>query len=1466
MTIFSRPTPTIIGSSGGGSNIATGDTSVAISSNTDGNVVVISTGNTQAMLVDRSQNIQIGTPVGNSSQRLVVSSNTGNALALVYGSTSSQAVFNVSPIGALTIRSSGQVIDMLSNQINLDLNAIMINGSIVNASANQLNYTMATPGSATPFRALVFDASSNIAGINNLSAATIAGTLSTPYQPTINRVTSLNIDSTLALNGINVSSSASQLNYVNITPGTSSANKALILDSGLNIAGINNLSATRLIGQLQTAAQPLITSLGILSTLRTSGSVGVGVGSGSPGANLEVFSASNPVIKLNNGIRSANISIDTNGNLKLNADGDIIVQTNKSIQMSGTAQITGLLRVTATNLNGRLETAAQPNITSVGQLTTLNTSGAVGIGTSTPNNQLEVRKSDGNCLRISRDGSFYTDMNVDSSGNLQLLPIGDVLLGLATSIRLTSGNITGVDSLVASTLTGAIQTGPQPNITSVGTLGSLAVSNGITAASVSASTITGTIQTAAQPNITTVGTLGSLAVSNGITAASVSATTVSGTIQTADQPNITSIGAQTNLTVSNTLTVGTVSATDINGTIQTANQSNITTIGQLFTLGVSGAITAGSVSASTLTGAIQTASQPLITTIGTLGSLAVSNGITAASVSASTITGTIQTASQTLITTVGTLVGLSTGDIGINLTGPTYNLDINTTGQVLRASMGEVEFDITMNSSGDCILTTQGNGHLILANGTGLQFSGGGAISGLTTLTTTNLIGTIQTAAQPGITSVGTFHTFDMDSASVLTMDTNSQLNMGAGGSITIGLGGGLSIGSTTVGQTELTYLTSITKGTAAASKALVLDIDRNVSNINSLSASQLTGQIQTAAQPNITQIGALSSITLGSTSFAETDFASIHSVVAGTASASKALILNSSSNISGINSLGTSTLILGGSTLSSTQADYLTSITIGTASASKALVLDSSLNIHGLNAIALGSSSIDSNYNISADSAIFGVSAKSYANSNQFRALTCSTATLNNSTTASSSVDNNHQSYIFVGAPILTASNTSVTTANASSLYVVGAPVAGTNMTIANAYSIYVANGTAYFGGNVSMAGTIFTNTQAGYLNNITPGTASAGKALVLDSNLDISGINSISTSSLTVSGSTIDSSTFAYVSGVSAGTASAGKALVLDSNLDISGINSISTSSLTINGNTIDSSTFAYVSGVSAGTASAGKALVLDANKDIASIRNLSTVGLVGIGTGPQTQQLEVNSITGDCMRLSYNRAISASNYATLAVSAGGNLTITSSGGATNVPQLTSNQIILGTPGNSTMPLEVGSVAFVMTSAYAYNTNTNAHGTISAGGSTSYNYSIRTTGRILCAQSVDVASDRRLKYNVKELDEDFCMRFVENTTPVSFNWITGDSAPSYGYIAQDLLRNGFDDLVNLAEDQNMVQEIDSDGLISPQGIRFTVSYQHIIPILALNQKKLMQDNKDLSDKVDKLMAIIEQLTRDNA
>ena len=82
----------------------------------------------------------------------------------------------------------------------------------------------------------------------------------------------------------------------------------------------------------------------------------------------------------------------------------------------------------------------------------------------------------------------------------------------------------------------------------------------------------GTISTAAQPNITSVGTLSSLAVSGNIT----------GTIATASQTNITAVGTLSSLNVS-----GTVTANAFAGTLSTAAQTNITSVGTLSSLTVS---------------------------------------------------------------------------------------------------------------------------------------------------------------------------------------------------------------------------------------------------------------------------------------------------------------------------------------------------------------------------------------------------------------------------------------------------------------------------------------------------------------------------------------------------------------------------------------------------------------------------------------------------------------------------------------------------------------------------------------------------------------------------------------------------------------------------------------------------------------------------------------------------------------
>jgi hypothetical protein len=223
--------------------------------------------------------------------------------------------------------------------------------------------------------------------------------------------------------------------------------------------------------------------------------------------------------------------------------------------------------------------------------------------------------------------NFASTANAVAGGNVS----GAV--SFATTANAVAGsNVSGQvgNALVAST----VYTSAQPNITSVGTLTSLAVTGNISAANVTAThygaatgltgipganvtgqvgnaLVAGTVYTAAQPNITSVGTLTSLAVTGNISAANVTAThygaatgltgipganvtgqvgnaLVSGTVYTAAQPNITSVGTLTGLTVSSTIS-GSVNGTS--ATVTTAAQPNITSVGTLTSLGISGSIT-----------------------------------------------------------------------------------------------------------------------------------------------------------------------------------------------------------------------------------------------------------------------------------------------------------------------------------------------------------------------------------------------------------------------------------------------------------------------------------------------------------------------------------------------------------------------------------------------------------------------------------------------------------------------------------------------------------------------------------------------------------------------------------------------------------------------------------------------------------------------------------------------------------
>jgi len=132
----------------------------------------------------------------------------------------------------------------------------------------------------------------------------------------------------------------------------------------------------------------------------------------------------------------------------------------------------------------------------------------------------------------------------------------------------------------------------------------------------------------------------------------------------------------------------------------------------------------------------------------------------------------------------------------------------------------------------------------------------------------------------------------------------------------------------------ELNYVDVTSIGVAEASKALVVDSNRDISNINSLIATNLTGALQTAAQPNITSVGTLTSLSTGSLT------------LNGTAITSTAAELNS---LSGSTATSTDFNKLASVTATSTELNYVDT-TVGTAEASKALVLDSSRNITNIN------------------------------------------------------------------------------------------------------------------------------------------------------------------------------------------------------------------------------------------------------------------------------------------------------------------------------------------------------------------------------------------------------------------------------------------------------------------------------------------------------------------------------------
>lgn len=226
---------------------------------------------------------------------------------------------------------------------------------------------------------------------------------------------------------------------------------------------------------------------------------------------------------------SSQIQFNTNNNFDASAN----LSFNKSTKTLTTDTLAG--NVTG-NLTGTVLTASQPQITTVGTLTSISVSGDATIsgnltvsGTTTTINSTVIEVAD-TALVLARNAT--TPLQANGAGII-INGAGANLTYNNVSNSLVSTHKISADGSLLSALTGANVTGRVPLATSANV-----VSN------------------AAQPAITSVGTLTGLTVSGEIVTQYLTATSITGTlsVDSNSQPNITSVGSLLNLDVTGNIT------------------------------------------------------------------------------------------------------------------------------------------------------------------------------------------------------------------------------------------------------------------------------------------------------------------------------------------------------------------------------------------------------------------------------------------------------------------------------------------------------------------------------------------------------------------------------------------------------------------------------------------------------------------------------------------------------------------------------------------------------------------------------------------------------------------------------------------------------------------------------------------------------------------------------------------------
>ena len=801
-----------------------------------------------------------------AATKTYVDGKTGAGSVAAAGSNTQIQYNNAGSIGAsanLTFNSSGNILTITGNLVSSNANlGNLATANFYTGDGGLLSNIVAAGGSANTVSA---SSQPNITSIGNLLNLQIGNITSGPggangivyfdgngdanLSGNINATGNITVGS--GTGGSIAGANSVTANYF-IGDGSQLTGVAVYFTTGTS----TNANYANYAGNVTESSQPNITSVGTLTELVVSGDASIGGNLTVEGTLTYIDSTTislvDPILELGGagggGILSANDGYDRGEILHYyttqaidafmgwkNSDGQFVFGSNVTesagsvtINEYGNVKASTFLgnlegsNVNVSNIKGTLTTSSQPNITSIGTLTSLNVSG----------------KSNLNAVGnvVITGGSTGQYLQTDGSGNLSWVTISSSVINSGSSnVKVNSdGNITisagGISNVLVVSSTGVTVTGDLTDIGN-GSMNTLSITD-----------------TTDSTNTTT----GVLKIAGGVGIAK--STFIGGNLSVTANTTVTKLTTTGNALFSGnaqfSLPVKVTSPAD---STDYSTGAVILTVGGL---GVYGNINSRlDISGTTLTGPLTTASQPNVTSLGTLTSLAVSgiSNIANANVGNLTVNELSNLGPAGNITITGGSAGqyLSTDGQG--------NLSWESAASTNRIVNGTS--NITVNNDGNVTVSSKSNSNVIIVNGTAVNVTG---ILNTPNLTVSNLLSVTSTTDSTLYTNGALTIAGGLGIAGNIV--TNKNLSIAGNIHATdLMLTGNATVQNDAEFQ-KLVSLTAPTDSTNSSTGALQitrggLGVYGNINAGQGITGTTLTGSLTTGSQPNITSVGTLTGL-----------------------------------------------------------------------------------------------------------------------------------------------------------------------------------------------------------------------------------------------------------------------------------------------------------------------------------------------------------------------------------------------------------------------------------------------------------------------------------------------------------------------------------------------------------------------------------------------------------------------------